>query len=234
MRAPPRRWPFCDAPGAGPPTASPVGGVISTAGDEPDRYRRTGSAPHTFGVDPADLNEVIETFLEEHEWPVFSLRLAGASRMLIIMRNFPDEGGVDYVLDPGTGGNAIPLAALEGHFRGPALAWPELIAAAQLPDPDHAPAERLLLLLPVCADRDRPADATEIVAAALSAVGARSDTHQVGDELLSSPRYWARSCEWTTTDDALICLGTHAYRSLDGELTRSDRRLITNAFRQTS
>jgi hypothetical protein len=82
----------------------------------------SGSAPHAFGVDPADLNEVIETFLDEHEWPVFSLRLAGASRVHIIMRNFPDDGGVDYVLEPGTGGDAIPLAAMEGHFRGPALA----------------------------------------------------------------------------------------------------------------
>jgi hypothetical protein len=191
----------------------------------------SASAPHAFGVDPADLNEVIETLLRETKWPVFSLHLARASRVHIIMRNFPDDGGVDYVLDHGTERDAIPLATMEGHFRGPALAWPELIAATQQLGVDHTPAGRLLLLVPVCADRARPADATETVATALTAIGARSDTHQVSDELLNSPRFWTRDCEWTTADDALVCLGTHAYRSLDGELTRNDRRLITNAFR---
>ncbi|WP_051798230.1 hypothetical protein [Catenuloplanes japonicus] len=191
----------------------------------------SASAPHAFGIDPADLNDVIDTFLNENEWPVFSLRLAGAGRVHIIMRNFPDDGGVDYVLAPGTGRDAIPLATMDGHFRGPALAWPELIAAAHQLDTDHTPAERLVLLAPVCAYRARPADATETVATALTAVGARSHTHQIADELLNSPRFWTHNCAWTTADNALMCLGTHAHRGLDGELTHSDRRLITNAFR---
>lgn len=87
------------------------------------------------------------------------------------MRNFPDDGGVDYVLDPGTGSESIPFAALDGHFRGPALAWPELIAAAQHPDALRSPAERLLLLLPACADRDRPSNAADTV------VGVLGTTH---------------------------------------------------------
>lgn len=191
----------------------------------------SATAPHAFGIDPADLDEVIDVLLDEHQWPVFPLRLAGVSRVHIVMRNFPDEGGVDYVLDPGTGRQAIPLADMDGHFRGPALAWPELIAAAQQPDSDHTPAERLLHLLPVCADRDRPRAAVETVAAALTTVGARSDIHQVGSELLDSPRFWTRDCAWITADDALICLGSHAYRGPGGELTPDDLRLITDAFR---
>ncbi len=192
----------------------------------------SASAPDAFDVDPADLNDVIDAFLNEHAWPVFSLRLAAAKRVCVVMRNFPDEGGVDYVLDPGTGGDAIPLAALEGHFQGPAFAWPELMTAAQQPDPGLAPAERLLLLLPACADRDRPADAVQIVAEALTAIGATSRTRTTAEELLDSPRYWSRDCAWTIVADALVCLGSHALRSLDGELTPADLRLITNAFQQ--
>lgn len=193
----------------------------------------SASAPHAFDVDPADLNDIIDAFLDEHAWPVFSLRLAAVSRVHVVMRNFPDEGGIDYVLDPGIGSDAIPLAAMEGHFRGPALAWPELITAAQQPDPDHTPAERLLMLLPACADRDRPASASQTVMQALTAIGATSHTGRTAEELLNSPRYWSRDCIWTTVGDALICLGSHAYRNLDGELTPTDLRLITNAFRRT-
>lgn len=191
----------------------------------------SASAPYAFGIDPADLEEVIGRFLDEDEWPVFSLPLAGTNRVCAVMRNFPDEGGVDYVLDPGTGGDAIPLAAMEGHFRGPALSWTELTAAARQPDPDHLPAQRLLLLLPVCADRDRPGDAAETVAAALTAVGATSGTRQVAEELLDSTRFWDRDCGWAVAGEALVCLGTHAYRAPGAGLTPSDLRLITEAFR---
>nr|BFE60967.1 hypothetical protein GCM10020063_054930 [Dactylosporangium thailandense] len=149
------------------------------------------------------------------------------------MRNFPDEGGVDYVLEPGTGGDAIPLAAMEGHFRGPALSWPELIIAARQPDPEHTPAQRLLLLLPACADRARPADAAQTVADALIALGATAHLDRTADELLSSTRYWTRDCAWTTVDDTVICLGSHSYRRPGGELTPTDLHQVTNAFSES-
>ncbi|AEV86992.1 hypothetical protein ACWT_5973 [Actinoplanes sp. SE50] len=194
----------------------------------------SATAPYAFGADPADLDEMVDAFLDEHEWPVFSLLLAGTGQLHVVMRNLPDDGGVDYVLDPGTGSRSIPLAALDGHFRGPALAWPELIDTARPPGAPHTSAERLLLLLPACADRDRPSDVTEMVAAALTAVGAVSGTHAVAEELLDSPRFWTRDCGWTIVDQALVCLGSHAYRSADAELTSSDLRLVTEAFRSTS
>jgi hypothetical protein len=188
------------------------------------------SAPNAFGADPADLNELIDTLLDPHSWPVFSLALAGRSRLHVIMRNFPGEGGVDYVLDPGNGGDSIPLAAMEGHFRGSALAWPELVAAAHHPGQGHAWAKRLLLLLPGCADSNRPGTAIDMVSAALTSLGAGPNARQVGTELLSSRRYWTQSCQWATVDGALVCLGSHAYRSLGSELSSSDLRLITEAF----
>lgn len=190
----------------------------------------SASAPNAFDTDPADLSEFIDTLLSPHGWPVFSVPLAGRSRLHIIMRNFEDDSGVDYVLDPGTGGKSIRLALMEGHFRGPALAWPELVVAAQQPDQKHTPAERLLLLLPACADSDRPGGAVDMVAQALTALGVRSSVRQVSAELLNSRRYWT-PCQWATVDDILVCLGSHAYRSLGGELAPNDLRLITDAFR---
>ncbi|MEV4713936.1 hypothetical protein [Micromonospora sp. NPDC049374] len=141
------------------------------------------------------------------------------------MRNVEDEGGVDYVLDPGTGDASIRLAAMEGHFRGPAFAWPEVVAAAHQPDPDHTPAERLLLLVPACADSSRPHKAVDLVAEALATLGARSDVRQVSDQLLNSRRYWA-PCRWTYVDDALVSLGRHTYRRHGGELSPEQLRLI--------
>jgi hypothetical protein len=141
---------------------------------------------------------------------VFSLPLVDHGRLHVIVRNFAGDGGVDYLLEPG-GGASIPLAAFEGHFRGPGLAWAELLATAQLPDRDHTTAEPLLLLLPVCADTDPPSTALEVVSAALVSVGARSQEQDVSTELLNISGYWS-PCPWTTVDDILVCLGPHTYR----------------------
>jgi hypothetical protein len=65
---------------------------------------------------------------------VFSLPHAHRNRLHIIMRNFEGDAGVDYVLETSAGDKSIDLAALEGHFRGPALAWSELMVAAQQSD----------------------------------------------------------------------------------------------------
>lgn len=54
----------------------------------------SSSAPDAFGADPADLEEIAEALLDERRWPVFTLPAAGASRVHVVMRNFPGEGGV--------------------------------------------------------------------------------------------------------------------------------------------
>ncbi|MFI6263152.1 hypothetical protein [Micromonospora sp. NPDC051006] len=189
----------------------------------------SASAPDAFNVDPADLEQIVDTFLDPSSWPVFSLPLPGHCRLHVIMRNFEDDGGVDYVLDPGTGDAAVPLAAMEGHFRGPAFAWPEVVAAAHQPDQVHTPAERLLLLVPACADSNRPRKAVDLVAEALTALGARSDVRQVSEELLNSRRYWT-PCRWANVDDVLVSLGSHAYRRHGGELSPEQLRLITDTL----
>jgi hypothetical protein len=198
-----------------PAFLSIVGGAASAAG--------------AFDVDPADLEQIVDTFLDPRCWPVFSLPLSGRCRLNIVMRNFEDDGGVDYVLDPGTGEVAVPLAALEGNFRGPAFAWREVVAAAYQPDHQHSPAERLLLLVPACADSDRPTEAVDLVTNALREVGARFDVRQVGEELLDSRRHWD-PCRWANSDGVLVSLGSHAYRSPGGELSPQQLRLVAEAL----
>ena len=187
------------------------------------------SAPDAFDSDLADLDELLDRFEDPDRWPVFSIPLAGHTRLHVIMRNVEDDCGIDYVLEPGAGAGSIPLAALEGHFRGPALAWPELLTAAHQPDEAHTPAERLLLLLPACADLDRPSAAADVVAAALTAVGARHDERQVSGELLDDRRFWT-SCEWVEVGGVLSCAGSHSYRAPDSGLPLADRRRIADAF----
>jgi hypothetical protein len=189
----------------------------------------SSTAPRAFDVDPADLDGLIGEFLRQDRWPVFSLPLADRTRLHIIMRNFAGDSGVDYVLELDAGDEPIALAALEGHFRGPALAWSELMAAAQQPDPDHTPAERLLLMLPAYGDSDTPASAVDVVATALSAVGVRADQRQVSAELLDNRRYWA-PCQWTVIDGVLACLGSHSYRHPAGQLSSAKLRLVAEAF----
>ncbi|MFG1761454.1 hypothetical protein [Micromonospora echinofusca] len=189
----------------------------------------SASAPDAFDVDPADLEQILDTFLDPRNWPVFSLPLAGRGRLHVIMRNFEDDGGVDYVLDPGTGDASIPLATMEGCYRGPAFAWPEVVAAAHQSDQDHTPAARLLLLVPACADSNRPRKAVDMVAEAMTTLGARSGVRQVSEELLNSRRYWT-PCRWATIDDVLVGLGSHAYRRHGGELSPEQLRLIAHTL----
>jgi hypothetical protein len=222
--------------GHGPPVSqSPLVGGAEVMSSPPFwpafLYTVGGSStvPAAFDVDPGDLAVLVDEFLRQDRWPVFSLPLARGNRLHIILRNFEDDSGVDYVLEPSAGDQSIALAALEGHFRGPALAWPELMVAAQQPDTDHTPAERLLLMLPAYGDSDTPDAAVDLVAAALTSVGARFDQRQVGAELLENNRYWA-PCEWAAIDGVLVCLGPYSYRHSGGHLSSVDLRLVAEAF----
>jgi hypothetical protein len=134
------------------------------------------SAVPAFDDDPANVSALIDEFLNPDAWPVLSVALHRGHQLHIVMRNFPGEGGVDYVVAPAGGGPHIPLASMEGHFRGPAASWPELVATASHPDELFSPAARLLLLQPVTADTDTPVTAPSVIAAALTSVG--SARHQ--------------------------------------------------------
>jgi hypothetical protein len=55
------------------------------------------SAPAAFDVDPADMEQILDVLFGPHRWPVFSLPLTGRCHLRVIMRNFEDDSGVDYL-----------------------------------------------------------------------------------------------------------------------------------------
>ena len=187
------------------------------------------SALSVFGVDSADIEPFMEVLAHPLRWPVISLGLTEGHRLHVVFRNFVEDAGVDYVLQPTDGSQAIVLAALEGHFQGPALAWHELIAMSEHPDPRLSSAERLLLLLPACADLKAPASASARVADALAAVGARGALEAVAAELLEGG-YWPPS-SWAVVDDALVSDSPYAIRRPNGSISADSLRLVTQAFR---
>ncbi|MGW2625686.1 hypothetical protein [Micromonospora taraxaci] len=117
---------------------------------------------------------------QELFWPAF-LAIVGGSTSV------PDAFGVDP-------------ADLEHTVDTFPFAWPEVVAAARQPDQDHTPAERLLLLVPACADSNRPGEAVDLVAEALTALGARSDVRQVSEELRAGTRTLVASVSPSLSD----------------------------------
>jgi hypothetical protein len=171
--------------------------------------------------------------LDRQRWPAFSLRLAPATRGLwrwlrVVYRNFPDDAGIDFLVTSDLGGMAIPVAAAEGHFRGPGLCWEELQVVAAMEDPVHSAAQRFVLSLPLLGDTGRPADARTVVAEALAAVGAVKDAGMLAGELLESPRWWSHA-PWTIRQGVRMCLGHHTLRHVQ-DLSLNHLREVDLAF----
>lgn len=152
----------------------------------------SGTAAVAFDADPADVEAYAEELHRPGRWPFVVVRLASGHRLYVLFRNFEGDAGWDYLLQPAGTDTVITLAALEGHFRGPAYSWRDLVLVADQPDPVRSAAERLLLLLPAMGDADVPADAEQMVAAAFVAVGGhRHYRRKVSRELLeASHRFW--------------------------------------------
>ncbi|MBQ1028383.1 hypothetical protein [Micromonospora sp. C95] len=182
-----------------------------------------------FDIDPAEVEEYAAELHDPNRWPFLILPLARGHRLYILFRNFEDDSGWDYLLQPADSDTVITLAALEGSFQGPGLSWPELLVTAGQPDPARTQAERLLLLLPAVGDADLPHDAKELVATAVVAVGGEQRyRRQVAGELLTASRRFWGAPAWTEQGDRHVCLGSHSPRSPQ---TPPDRlALITEAL----
>ncbi|MFD5632343.1 hypothetical protein [Streptomyces sp. NPDC127072] len=169
--------------------------------------------PELFGADEADVDAATEALYSAREvWPAYRIPLAGRHLLWTVHRNFPDDPGTDYLITHPDWDRDVPLASLEGHFSGPGLSWPELVAVA-----DSAPARaegvrdpalRLLLLLPAFGDADVPVpEAQARISGALTAVGvATGAAPGVARRLLDHP-FWDGP-SWTARGGSPLSGGT--------------------------
>ncbi|KUO11099.1 hypothetical protein [Streptomyces sp. DSM 15324] len=133
--------------------------------------------PEPFGADHADVDAAAEALYERTDvWPAYRIPLPHGRTLWVVHRNAPDDSGTDYLLTGPGLHRERELAAIEGHFRGPGLSWPDLVALAHAAPADtdgiRDPDRRLLLLLPAYGDADTPVEeALERITAALIAVG---------------------------------------------------------------
>lgn len=105
----------------------------------------------------------------------------------VVYRTVPDDAGTDYLLHHPDWDQAEVLARDDGHFMGPGLSWPELVAAADNLRPGGSttdPHSRLLLLLPAFGDDAVPDDAVDRLADALRARTSVEDPETLAAALL--------------------------------------------------
>jgi hypothetical protein len=169
-------------------------------------------APGAFDVDLADLDAMLDELQRPDRWPAFTLSVGDRHEIHLIWRNFDGDAGADYLITRPGSDTSIVVAALEGHFIGPAWSWRELLTIAGRPDPRRSVAERLLILLPAMGDTDLPPAAVTLVAAAVTAVGGSRNQVEVARQLLAAGgRFWGAT-PWHHRDGISICLGGHSRR----------------------
>lgn len=152
--------------------------------------------PEPFGADSADVDEAISALHGAEEvWPAFRIPMAGGHTLWIVHRNFPDDAGTDYLITHPDWDRHAYLASLDGHYSGPGLSWPELVAVAESAPADAEgvvdPGLRLLLLLPAFGDADVPeAAAVARISGALAAAGVAEDAAPDVAERLLDHQFW--------------------------------------------
>jgi hypothetical protein len=179
------------------------------------------TAPLSFDADPADIEQYAEALHAADCWPYLTVDLHKGHRLHILYRNYEDDPGLDYLLQPAGAETLIEVATLEGHFRGPALAWSELETFAGAP-------WALLLLLPLMGADDRPAGAEGRVSAALTAVGVRRNRRKLARELITPGNQMWGPVEWVEKAGSLVCLGRHSVRG--PACSPGHRALFAEAF----
>ncbi|MBF5031419.1 hypothetical protein IRY44_16870 [Micromonospora sp. ANENR4] len=130
--------------------------------------------------------------LDAESWQVLRVGLGGGAELAVVFRNLDEDRGVDFLVLPGGGRDAIEIAALDGHQTGPGLSWTDLVAVAgRQPDPVRR-AQTLMLLAPAFGDKaaDTP-DAVVLLAAAMRTLGATGDTERVAAAAVSDEvHFW--------------------------------------------
>jgi hypothetical protein len=113
----------------------------------------------------------------------------------IVQRNFPDDAGTDYLITHPDWDRHAYLASLDGHYSGPGLSWPELVAVTESAPAGAEgvvdPGLRLLLLLPAFGDADVPeAEALARTSEALWTVGVSEEASPEVAERLLDHCFW--------------------------------------------
>ncbi|MGV9341811.1 hypothetical protein [Streptomyces sp. NPDC003688] len=180
-----------------------------------------------FGADYDAAEDFHSGLSGRADWPVFGVPVGGG-RIHVVYRNLEGDAGTDYLLHHPAWDRAELLARDDGHFMGPGLSWPELVAAADngLPGGSTSdPHGRLLLLLPAFGDTVVPAGATERLAAALHALTPVEDPVRTAAALLDDQGACGPS-HWTTTTDGLrINDGRYSFRNPANDFALSADRL---------
>ncbi|MFJ7268278.1 hypothetical protein ACIQV3_16810 [Streptomyces sp. NPDC099050] len=169
-----------------------------------------------FGADYDAAGEFQRRLWEQAKWPAFTIPLAGDHRLHVVYRTFADEAGTDYLLHHPDWEAAEHLAQDDGHFMGPGLSWPELVAAADNALPGGSttdPHARLLLLLPALGDDELPDDAVDRLTAALRARSGVEDPEALGVILLDGqgapgPARWTTDGRGCAVND-----GAYSFRN---------------------
>ncbi|MFF4231321.1 hypothetical protein [Streptomyces sp. NPDC001820] len=153
---------------------------------------------------------------ERGDWPTFTIPLTADHRLHVVYRTFADDVGTDYLLHHPDWDQAELLAQDDGHFIGPGLSWPELVAAADNALPGGSttdPHARLLLLLPAFGDDDVPDDAIDRLAAALRAHTGVETPEPLAAALLDDQGA-SGPARWTTAGDGIrINDGEYSFRN---------------------
>jgi hypothetical protein len=132
------------------------------------------SAPEAFDADAADIDAYLDRFGRPESWPVFSVPVATGT-MQLVLRNFPDDTGIDWFTDDDLRAalRRLPDDA-GGTDPGPGLPW------ALLPEqPAH-----LLMALPAFGGHDVPDGVQDKVEQALLAIGAKTLIKELATDLL--------------------------------------------------
>ncbi|MEU3690336.1 hypothetical protein [Streptomyces narbonensis] len=119
------------------------------------------------------------------------------------------------------------LARDEGHFKGPALSWPELFSAADNGLPGGSTADsrrRLLLLLPALGDDSIPDSARHRLMAALSAVTAVEAPEELDVALVEGQGAGGAS-RWTSKNGVRVDDGAFPYRNPSNGFARTPEDL---------
>ncbi|MFF3350214.1 hypothetical protein [Streptomyces sp. NPDC002779] len=191
----------------------------------------------SFGVDPADVEAMLERLCDRAAWPVFRIPLAGGHSVLVHYNSGEEYTSTDYFLaHPDWRRSDLVLASTDEDRIGPGLCWAELAALLDAPGDGEGvidPHVRLLLLLPVLGDANIPAEAVTRVKDALIAHDAPNDCEPLARSLLQGHPMWG-AASWSYDEDerAWVCAGEHSPRKtpLGDHLPGSQRAALEDCL----